>query len=290
MERQVSLDEISDGRLYGLNDMVKADCGDCKGCSACCRGMGDSIVLDPMDIFRLCGGLHRTFEELLQDCLELRVADGIILPNLKMERASGSCLFLDDDGRCSIHPVRPGICRIFPLGRVYEDHSFRYFLQIHECRKEVRTKVKVKKWIDTPDAAVYDQYITDWHYFLKELQRHMEEAQENAQMAEKGEAEKTVRDETQEAVQPEEQKTVQDETQEAVQGETQKADQDETQKAVQGETQVAKQHETWAGFLKKTICMAVLKEFYMTPYDGNREFYPQFYERLERQKEHLLSL
>ena len=40
MERNVSMDEISDGRLYGLNDMVKADCRDCEGCSACCRGMG----------------------------------------------------------------------------------------------------------------------------------------------------------------------------------------------------------------------------------------------------------
>ena len=32
MERNVSMDEISDGKLYGLNDMVRADCGGCKGC------------------------------------------------------------------------------------------------------------------------------------------------------------------------------------------------------------------------------------------------------------------
>ena len=36
MRRQASLEEISDGHLYGLNDMVKADCGGCSGCSACC--------------------------------------------------------------------------------------------------------------------------------------------------------------------------------------------------------------------------------------------------------------
>ena len=29
MRREVSLEEISDGRLYELNDMVKADCQDC---------------------------------------------------------------------------------------------------------------------------------------------------------------------------------------------------------------------------------------------------------------------
>ena len=30
MRREVTLEEISDGRLYDANDMVKADCQDCK--------------------------------------------------------------------------------------------------------------------------------------------------------------------------------------------------------------------------------------------------------------------
>lgn len=84
MERNVSMDEISDGRLYGLNDMVKADCRDCEGCSACCRGMGTSIVLDPLDIYRLTAGLGESFEKLLAGGVELNLADGLILPNLRM--------------------------------------------------------------------------------------------------------------------------------------------------------------------------------------------------------------
>ena len=39
MKRNVTLEEISDGNLYEANDMVKADCQDCKGCSDCCQGM-----------------------------------------------------------------------------------------------------------------------------------------------------------------------------------------------------------------------------------------------------------
>ena len=65
MKRQVSLEEISDGKLYGGADLVKADCQDCKGCSACCHGMGESIVLDPRDVFDLCRGLSVRFEDLL---------------------------------------------------------------------------------------------------------------------------------------------------------------------------------------------------------------------------------
>ena len=51
MERNVTMAEISDGKLYSRDDMVKAGCDDCRGCSACCHGMGNSIVLDPYDVY-----------------------------------------------------------------------------------------------------------------------------------------------------------------------------------------------------------------------------------------------
>lgn len=175
MLRECNLDEISDGKKYSINDMVKADCDDCKGCSACCHGMGSSIVLDPLDVHRLMSHFHTRFEVLLEDKIELNVVDGVILPNLKMNtQAEGEpCVFLDTEGRCSIHGDRPGICRIFPLGRVYENNSFSYILQIHECQKENRSKVKVSKWIDTPDLKKNQQFITDWHYFLKAVQTRL---------------------------------------------------------------------------------------------------------------------
>ena len=173
MKRNVRMEDISDGKLYTANDLVKADCGDCEGCSACCRGMGSSIVLDPLDIYRLTTGLGVRFEQLLEDKIELNVADGIILPNLKMDGEKECCAFLNEEGRCSVHGIRPGICRLFPLGRFYEDGGFKYFLQIHECKKENRTKVKVKKWIDTPDLKKYESFISEWHYFLLELQEKL---------------------------------------------------------------------------------------------------------------------
>jgi len=170
MKRNVSLNEISDGKLYELNDLVKAGCNDCKGCFACCQGMGNSIILDPLDIYRLLINLNITFEELLVDKIELNIVDGIIIPNLKMVELSESCSFLSSVGRCEIHAFRPGICRLFPLGRYYEDYTYKYFLQVHECKKENKTKVKVKKWIDTLDLANNERFILDWHYFLEELQ------------------------------------------------------------------------------------------------------------------------
>lgn len=175
MEREIDLKEISDGKLYEVNDMVKAGCDDCRGCSSCCRGMGESILLDPMDIYRLTTNLECTFEQLLETCVELHVVDGIVLPNMKMVGREEQCPFLNQEGRCNIHAIRPGICRLFPLGRCYEEGSFRYFLQVHECPKESKTKVKIKKWLDIPDIKAYENFICQWHYFLKDSGRILQE-------------------------------------------------------------------------------------------------------------------
>lgn len=174
MERDINMEEISDGRLYGLNDMVKADCRDCRGCSVCCRDMGTSILLDPLDVHLLSEGLGQNFEALLNSgYMELHVVDGMILPNLKMDENRNCCAFLNEQGRCSVHSFRPGICRIFPLGRFYENRDFRYFLQVHECPAG-RSKIKVKKWIDTPELQKNQQFIREWHYFLKDIQETFE--------------------------------------------------------------------------------------------------------------------
>ena len=212
MERQIDLNEISDGRLYGLSDMVRADCGGCAGCSACCSGMGRSVVLDPLDMHRLAEGTGVGAETLLTENLELNVVDGIVLPNLKMTGVGERCTFLDQNGRCTVHSFRPGICRIFPLGRLYENGSFQYFLQVRECRKTNRAKIRGKQWIDMPEAEKYDAYISRWHYFLKKLSR-------------------IVREDTE-------------------------------------------------GILSRNLSMYVLKEFYLTPYDRNGDFYAQIEKRI----------
>lgn len=213
MRREVALEEISDGKLYELNDMVKADCHDCEGCCDCCTGMGDSVILDPLDVWRLCTNLGKTAEELFAGELELGVADGNILPHLRMSGKEERCVFLNEQGRCSIHTFRPGFCRLFPLGRYYENNSFKYFLQIHECKKQNRSKIKVRKWVDTPDLKRYEQYINDWHYFLLDVQEVLYNTEDTQ--------------------------------------------------------------------LIKNLNLYVVNRFYIKPYDADKDFYEQFYQRLE---------
>lgn len=180
MKRQVTLEEISDGRLYEHNDMAKIDCGGCIGCHACCENMGSSVILDPYDVMQLTQNLKCSLEALIQNKkIALNVVDGVILPNLAMDENGGKCGFLSDQGRCLIHSFRPGICRLFPLGRYYENHNFKYFIQVHECRYKNRGKMKIHKWLGVPDLKVYEKFVTDWHYFLNDVEAKIRSAANN---------------------------------------------------------------------------------------------------------------
>ena len=173
--------------------MAKIGCDDCKGCSYCCQEMGESVVLTPFDICELTQHLGRSFDELMEDKIELYMTDGMVLPNLKMSgetKAYGSkevCGFLNEEGRCSIHAFRPGLCRLFPLGRNYEIKQmetedgikeikgFQYFIVKDSCPNLNGTKVKIEKWLGIPNLKKNEEFITTWHYFCKDFQEEIQE-------------------------------------------------------------------------------------------------------------------
>lgn len=205
MLREETEEELSDGRKYTANDMVRIGTDDCRGCSDCCR-MGPVIVLDPLDAFELNRFLGQSFEELLNETIELKVIDGLILPVLKLvaedspATASGQvpatqstsaaapatqftpaaapedpepmvCPYLGQDGRCTIHDFRPGICRMYPLGRSWENGDFHYILQVNECTHCSGTKIKVRKWLGIPNLDAYEDFCRSWHDLLERTRR-----------------------------------------------------------------------------------------------------------------------
>lgn len=164
-----TLEGISDGKIYDIEDRVKADTGGCNGCSACCHAVGDLVVLTPFDAYEIVSYLKKSFDELLVEHLQLREENKILLPYLKMHGKTERCSFLNNEGRCSIHGSRPNICRLFPLGRIYEEGSFKYFLQVNSCLKPRLNEVKIKEWIDIRNYEENKKFILAWHDFLKAL-------------------------------------------------------------------------------------------------------------------------
>ena len=181
MERNVEIDKISDGKRYGANDLVKVGLRRLPRMLRLLSWDGRFDCTRPDGCLRLEKKLGKTMEEiLLAGNVALRVVDGVILPHLKMTEQSDRCSFLNEEGRCSIHDARPGFCRMFPLGRLYEDGTFSYFLQVNECPKENKTKVKVRRWLDTPELGKYEAFTTKWHYYLKEKQNAARESEDDA--------------------------------------------------------------------------------------------------------------
>ena len=184
MKRLQNLKEISDGRIYDIKDMVKADAGNCYGCSSCCYGVGDLVELNPFDIYQMINCLKLSFDELIGEKIELRLNDKIYLPYLKMYGDFEKCSFLNEEERCSIHSHRPNICRLFPLGRVYEKDDFKYFLQVGACIKPNLGKVKVKKWIGIANYNENKRFILAWYEIVKALAFRLKFVHDNQELYE----------------------------------------------------------------------------------------------------------
>ena len=165
MIRDIDEKQITPDKLMSSSDMAKLGCNDCAGCSQCCRDRAAGIVLDKYDVALLKESLNYSFEGLLNAGLvDLRVIDGVVLPTLGTKNKTEECIFLNENGRCSIHDARPGICRMFPLARIYnEDGSFSYFIQEGECERRTGVKIKISKWLGYPDIKGYEKAVREYH-------------------------------------------------------------------------------------------------------------------------------
>ena len=171
MQREIDERLIRPEKLMKARDMAKVGCNGCKDCAYCCENRATVIVLDEWDVRELKKGLGLSFSELLSNGLvTLSVIDGVVLPGLGVKEGTESCVFLNEEKRCQIHGFRPGICRLFPLARLYhEDGSFSYFLQEGECVKPTGVKVRIDRWLGIPDVRGYEEAVRAYHEALMKL-------------------------------------------------------------------------------------------------------------------------
>ena len=179
MIRDIDENLIRPEKLMSSSDMAKLGCNDCEGCSDCCRDRAAGITLDKWDVSRLKEGLGMDFDTLLSgNYIDITMVDGVLLPVLGKKADADECVFLGDDGRCRIHNYRPGICRMFPLARLYhEDGSFSYFMQEGECERGTGVKIKISKWLGVGNTVKYEQSVRSYHDALKALRAACANAQ-----------------------------------------------------------------------------------------------------------------
>src|SRR5512142_1286234 len=104
----------SDARVLAESDPMRLSCG-VAGCSSNCCTKSAPIVLNPYEISLICRETGMGYEDLL-DITDTGRAKGFPLVMLPRDPA---CHFFSGKG-CRIYPARPLACRLYPLGRVFE--------------------------------------------------------------------------------------------------------------------------------------------------------------------------
>ena len=165
-------------RYYTSDDLARISPKDCEGCGECCRGMGDTILLDPYDEHMLASAVGKPFSSMIGQQADLTVVRGLILPYLAMQAETDACSFLGQDGRCSIHERRPGICRLYPLARRYTEQGITYFIPDESCKKAGKSKVRISRWLGYGNLREYEAFKAEWHLLSEKLMEYLEKEQD----------------------------------------------------------------------------------------------------------------
>jgi hypothetical protein len=134
----------------------------CNRCSLCCQGK--VIQVNPYEIARLARGLGVSTAEFRERWTE----DGAGA-HLTRRAEDDTCSFLGPQG-CTVHPDRPLVCRIYPLGRhVAADGTERWsHLAPHPQTRGVYAKDgTIADYLAAQDAADFMQATDDYAAWLR---------------------------------------------------------------------------------------------------------------------------
>ena len=141
----------------------------CNRCGKCCRERED-VLLTPLDLFKIAKYLNMTIQEVIKKyCESYEGADSKVpIVRIKPKEYRRTCPF--STGKCLIHPVKPAVCALYPLGRMTngETKEFTYFLQPTTCGNNNQTQT-VRQWLD--DFSILDEEIFNilWHQKIMEI-------------------------------------------------------------------------------------------------------------------------
>jgi Fe-S-cluster containining protein len=134
----------------------------CRACGRCCSGK--IIMAGPHEVLgmsRLLGIGTTEFLALYSDNGGTTLRFG----------ADGRCVFLTPAG-CRVHPRRPLVCRLYPLGRATDgtgDEKFALFPKQDGCEAELGTDGTIETFLESQGVAPY----IEWSVRYGELYRRM---------------------------------------------------------------------------------------------------------------------
>lgn len=157
----------ADAVVLDLSDPFQAAC-DTDGCAANCCTKSAPIVLNPYEIALICSASGMSYEDLL-DIVETDRANAFPLVMLPRNPA---CHFFSGRG-CRIYAARPLACRLYPLGRVYENgRSHIVRPSVNTCsRLSAGSSGTVAEYLASQDAGTQIAMADEWIRFVSTIEK-----------------------------------------------------------------------------------------------------------------------
>lgn len=163
-EREKEYFRMMNENKLEMNDTFEFGCSQC---GDCCRNRED-ILLSPADLFHIAGYLEMSISDLVKKYCEVYEGSNSHLPMVRAlpKIHNRVCPFLRK-GKCSIHPVKPTVCGLFPLGRAMNQKGeITYFLQDSSCVNCTKNKVTVSDWLREFHIDESEECFRIWHEIL----------------------------------------------------------------------------------------------------------------------------
>jgi uncharacterized protein len=158
----------------------------CRRCLKCCDHK--RIQLNPYEIARLARNRGLTTTEFRAAWTE----DGAGVALRQTE--TGACVFLGSEG-CTVHPDRPLVCRLYPLGRHVSADGSEAFSRIEphpQSRGVFMDTGTIAGFLEAQGAGAFMQAADAYFFWLCDAHEHLSEVgdadaagacEENAEMA-----------------------------------------------------------------------------------------------------------
>jgi Fe-S-cluster containining protein len=156
----------TDAAVLAESDLLQLSCGS-DGCSANCCTKSAPIVLNPYEIALMCRESGMSYEDLL-DLVETDRAKGFPLVMLPRDP---SCHFWTAKG-CRIYQARPLACRLYPLGRVF-DNGQSHIVQpeLNICSGLAPSPARtVGDYLASQDVDIQIQMADSWIEFVSAME------------------------------------------------------------------------------------------------------------------------
>lgn len=150
----------------------------CSACGACCKNVKNSIALEPPDTFRIIrhklqNGCTDSPDDILWDIADLKeLSPGFNVFVVKTVNDGGVCSMLKND-RCTIYPVRPRTCRLYPFTAepILSEHRIKWYLCTEQPHHFSGAIITAREWHKRTLSDEDEEYLYEECRVLPELGR-----------------------------------------------------------------------------------------------------------------------